>query len=169
MKNMLQDQSHDFSEVLKQYESMIYHHIHRLNIHDRDGEFYQTGLIALWESYQKYYGRESFAKITYITIRSRMIDLIRKRNRIAEWETSAEFFQEDHQSDGTIEIYDPDFWHVVRGALTEKQWIFVKKRIIQGKSLKEIAYEEKTTIDAVKGWGKEVKRKLRPVLEPYLT
>ncbi|TFB22917.1 sigma-70 family RNA polymerase sigma factor [Filobacillus milosensis] len=169
MPDMLQDQTNDFSEVLNQYESMIYHLIHKLNIQDRDGEFYQTGLVALWESYRKYYGRDTFSKITFITIKSRMIDLIRKRSRIIEREAMGEFMKEDAEYDSSIENYDPEFWNVVRASLSEKQWTFVKKRIIQGKSLKEIAYEEDTTIDAVKGWGKEVKRKLRPVLEPYLT
>ncbi|SEQ14060.1 sigma-70 family RNA polymerase sigma factor [Piscibacillus halophilus] len=169
MPNMLQDQTCHFSEVLKQYESMIYHLIHKLNIQDREGEFYQQGLIALWESYQKYYDRDSFSKITYITIRSRLIDLIRKKSRLIERETVSEFFQEEAEHDASIENFDPMFWELVRGALTEKQWIYVQKRIVEGKGIKEIATEEHVTIDAVKGWGKEVKRKLRPVLKPYLT
>ncbi|MFD2637858.1 sigma-70 family RNA polymerase sigma factor [Piscibacillus salipiscarius] len=168
MEGLLQKQTKDFSEILAEYESMIYHLIHKLNIQDRDGEFYQQGLIALWESYQKFYGRDSFPKITYITIRSRLIDLIRKKSRLIEHETISEFFQEEAVNDSNIENFDPLFWDMVKNALTEKQWVYVQKRIIQGRGIKEIAYEEGTTTDAVKGWGKEVKRKLKPVLKPYL-
>ncbi|MGP4071664.1 sigma-70 family RNA polymerase sigma factor [Piscibacillus sp. B03] len=169
MRGIVQEQTTDFSEILSKYEGMIYHLIHKLNIQDKDGEFYQHGLIALWESYQKYHGRDSFPKITYITIRSRLIDLIRKKSRLIEHETISDFFKEEAVLDANIEGFDPLFWDMVRDALTEKQWIYVKKRIIQGKEIKEIAQEEQTTTDAVKGWGKEVKRKLKPVLEPYLT
>ncbi|RPF53301.1 sigma-70 family RNA polymerase sigma factor [Aquisalibacillus elongatus] len=169
MSNILQDQTRDFCEVLNQYENMIYHLIYKLNIQDRDGEFYQTGLIALWESYQKYYGRPTFSKITYITIRSRLIDLIRKKSRQIEHETVSEFLQDQGSYQDSIEHFDPYFWQMVREALSEKQWIYVQKRIVEGKAIKDIADEEGTTIDAVKGWGKEVKRKLRPILEPYVT
>lgn len=161
-------QTVEFTQLLKEYERMIYFLINKLNIQDKDGEFYQEGLIALWEAYKKYGDRDSFGKLAYITINSRLIDLIRKKSRINEHEALAEFIKEDTSHDERIENLDPYFWSTVRKSLTDKQWIFVKKRIIEGKSYKEIAFEENTTIDAVKGWGKEVKRKLRPILVDFL-
>ncbi|TFB14191.1 hypothetical protein E3U55_14170 [Filobacillus milosensis] len=64
--------------------------------------------------------------------------------------------------------FDPSFWFKVKEELTDKQWTYVQKRIIEDKPLKLIALEEQTTIDAVRGWGKEVKRKLKPVLTEYI-
>ncbi|MGM8215469.1 sigma-70 family RNA polymerase sigma factor [Bacillaceae bacterium W0354] len=158
----------EFADLVKEYERMIYYLIHKLNINDQDGEFFQEGVIALWEAYQKYGDRKTFGKLAYITINSRLIDLIRKNSRINEHEAVSDYIKEDISHDQNIENFDPGFWSTVRNSLTEKQWIFVKKRIIEGKAYKDIAAEENTTIDAVKGWGKEVKRKLQPVLKEFM-
>ncbi|GEL77795.1 sigma-70 family RNA polymerase sigma factor [Tenuibacillus multivorans] len=168
MRDAKNDQAHEFRQVANQYEGMIYNLIQKLNIHDRDGEFYQAGLIALWESYQKYSGRDYFPQVTYITIKSRLIDLIRKNSRIIKHETTSEYMEVPGHNQ-LIDNYDPDFWKIVYEPLTAKQQIYVKKKVVEGMSLKEIAEEQDTTVDAVKGWGKEVRRKLRPILKSYLT
>ena len=156
-----------FEQILKQYENMIYYLIHKLNIRDQDGEFFQEGVIALWEAYEKYGDRESFGKLAYLTINSRLIDLIRKNSRVINRETLYESIKDKPSYDKSIESFDPLFWSTVKKSLTEKQWTFVTKRIIEGKPYKQIAEEENSTVDAVKGWGKEVKRKLAPILKDY--
>ncbi|PKR77700.1 hypothetical protein CEY16_07140 [Halalkalibacillus sediminis] len=158
----------DFEKVLVEYKKMIHHVIHKLNIKDPHGDFYQEGMVALWEAHGKYADFDTFPKLAYITIRSRLIDTIRKSRRIQENETASEMNEDEGAWDGRLEGFDPEFWQVVRNALTDKQWIFVGKRLIEGKSYKEIAFEGDVTVDAVKGWGKEVKRKLKPVLTDFL-
>ena len=156
-----------FEQIYNEYEKMIYYLIHKLNIRDQDGEFFQEGVIALWEAFEKYGDRDTFGKLAYLTINSRLIDLIRKNSRIIQRETVHEFIKDEPSYDKSIESFDPIFWSTVKKALTEKQWIFIQKRIIEGKPYKQIAAEENSTVDAVKGWGKEVKRKLKPLLKDY--
>ncbi|TFB14192.1 hypothetical protein E3U55_14175 [Filobacillus milosensis] len=49
-----------FDEVITKFKPMIYHIIYKLNIKDQDGEFYQVGLIALFEAYRKYKDYQTF-------------------------------------------------------------------------------------------------------------
>ncbi len=147
---------------------MIYYNIHKLGIYDQHGEFYQEGLTALWESYRKYGDHPTFPRLATMYIRSRLIDLIRKSNRVQDRETIYEYIHDQPELNQQIENFDPSFWNTVRSHLTEKQWIYVVKRIVEGKAIKEIAHEEQVTVDAVKGWGKEVKKKLRPIMIDFL-
>lgn len=54
-----------------------------------------------------------------------------------------------------------EMWQEVREVLTEKQWHWVYYHIIQGMKLKEIAEMKGVSVEAVKSWGKEARRKLR--------
>ncbi|MET3684134.1 RNA polymerase sigma factor (sigma-70 family) [Alkalibacillus flavidus] len=156
-----------FHDLLKQYNRMIHYHIHRLNIRDTHGDFYQEGLVALWTAWQKYGHTESFPKMASIQIRSRLIDLIRKRKRIQDNEESNEYIAEQPYTQHNLEQFDPYFWSTVRSHLSDKQWLFIQKRIIEGHRLADIAQSENTTIDAVKGWGQAAKRKLKIALKDY--
>ncbi|QKY70206.1 sigma-70 family RNA polymerase sigma factor [Lentibacillus sp. CBA3610] len=68
-----------FEEIFNQNERRIYYYIHRLNIQDPHQEFYQEGLVAMWNAYEKY-RPEKGPMATYFNyiIRNRMIDLMRK-------------------------------------------------------------------------------------------
>lgn len=43
-----------FEDIFKQNERRIHYHIHRLNIRDSQQEFYQEGLVAMWNAYETY-------------------------------------------------------------------------------------------------------------------
>ncbi|MDQ0352057.1 RNA polymerase sigma factor (sigma-70 family) [Alkalibacillus filiformis] len=168
MDNRLTDQQ--FEDLLKQYNNMIHYQIHKLFIKDYEGEFYQEGVTALWEAYLKYGQDPTFPKMATIHIRSRLIDKIRKHKRVQDRETFDKYI--DHQNhqvviNKQIEHFDPHFWSTVRQSLSDKQWLFIEKRILKGYSIKDIADQEQTTVDAVKGWGQAAKRKLRSVLKDY--
>jgi len=45
--------------------------------------------------------------------------------------------------------------------LTANQWTRVRCFIVEEMSIPEIAHQEKTTIDAVKGWARQTRKKLR--------
>ncbi|MGJ9459628.1 hypothetical protein [Oceanobacillus sp. CF4.6] len=57
-------------------------------------------------------------------------------------------------------VDDADLWEEVRRLLTKNQWKWVKYFIIEDMPLKEIAEQEGVTTDAVKSWGREVRKKL---------
>ncbi|WP_156290976.1 sigma factor-like helix-turn-helix DNA-binding protein [Oceanobacillus salinisoli] len=60
-----------------------------------------------------------------------------------------------------IQVLDQNSWERVFSLLTEKQRKWVYYHIIRDMSLKEIAKLENTSVEAVKDWGKQAKRKLR--------
>ncbi|WP_027963623.1 sigma-70 family RNA polymerase sigma factor [Halalkalibacillus halophilus] len=158
----------DFQELLSDYNKMIHYQIHRLGVRDYYGEFYQEGVTALWEAHEKYGDHETFPKLATMYIRNRMIDLIRKKKKYEESEVMESLISDTPVHNSQIESFDPLFWKTVHRHLSAKQWIFVRKRIIEGYSIKEIAEMENTTADAVKGWGKEVKRKLKPIMSDFI-
>lgn len=155
----------EFNEVLSKYDRLIHHLIHKLGITDYYGDFYQEGMIALYEAYRKYYGRDTFTKIAYIVVKNRLIDVIRKDRRYRNHDIVNDNIEHNTYDTPFHDSLDPYLLLQIKQVLTKKQYTYVEKRIIKGFTLKEIAEQEQTTIDAVKGWGKEVKKKLRLLLE----
>ncbi|WP_373895127.1 sigma-70 family RNA polymerase sigma factor [Virgibacillus sp. CBA3643] len=169
-----------FEEIFKQNERRIHYHIHKLNIRDPHQEFYSEGLVAMWNAYEKYQPDKG-PMSTYFnyTIRNRMIDLMRKRNKEQE---NVERHKQEHKTrvdDGNhyrnggatypvmkvaeseSSLYDEEFWQEMRGKLTENQWKWVRYFVIEDMQVKEIAEMEGVSVEAVKSWGKQVRRKLR--------
>ena len=58
-------------------------------------------------------------------------------------------------------VKDDAFWEEVRSRLTENQWKWVEYFIIADLTIKEIMEIEGVSADAVKGWGRAVRRKLK--------
>lgn len=155
----------EFAEVVLQCNDIIYHLIHRLGIRDPEGEFYQEGLIALWEAYRNYdYEKGKFTTYAYFIIQNRLKDLIRKKNRELEVQ---EKYKEHVQQDPSCYTYELEFpedhclLQQIKEVLTENQrkWLLLHR--IAGYSYKEIAEMEGVTVDAVKNWGRLAKRKLK--------
>lgn len=169
-----------FEEIFKQNERRIHYHLHKLSIQDPHQEFYQEGLVAMWDAYENYQPDQGPLS-TYFNfiIRHRLIDMIRKESRRIEREVLASKKEDEafetgvyHKANDTTlpgltvteaignDVY---LWQYIKKSLTEKQWKWVQYYIIEDKSLKEIAEQEKVSVEAVKSWAKEVKRKLRNV------
>lgn len=173
---MKKDQGFTFEEVFNQNEKRIYYQIHRLGIRDVHQEFYVEGMYAMWMAYKKYEpDKGPLATYFNYTIRNRLIDLIRKKTNEGQ---QKEKLQQSHKHGGLsgnsysggkllvtrdegIELADDDFWKEIKDMLTEKQWKWVYYYVILDMSLKEIAEQENTTTEAVKSWGKEVRKKLK--------
>lgn len=170
-------QKGDFETFFRANERRIHYQIHRLGITDAwYDDFYSEGIIALWEAYKEYDAEKgNLGTFINYKIRFRLIDLLRKKLRrqellakaIAEEKIALENGNRHRPSklpivDPTgIEIRDDAFWQEVRKRLTEKQWKWVKYYIIADLTVKEIMEIEGVTADTVKGWGREVRRKLR--------
>src|SRR5699024_7833280 len=71
----------EFRDLLMRNKQRIYYQLHRLNINDTHQEFYQEGLVAMWDAYRTYKADKGpFATYFNYTIRYRMIDLLRHEN-----------------------------------------------------------------------------------------
>lgn len=148
---------------MNQYEKMIHYHICRLRISDPEQEFFQEGAIALWEAYESFDpAKGAFAQFANYKIRNRFIDLIRKNSNAAEKQKE---YVERHSTIEFNSTYDqPEdylLWRQLRDSLTPNQWKYLQLHIIEDLPLAVIAKIEGTTIDAVKSWGKQAKKKAR--------
>ncbi|MGY0691356.1 sigma-70 family RNA polymerase sigma factor [Virgibacillus sp. FSP13] len=173
---MNKDNKVTFEEIFKQNERRIHYQIHKLRIQDPHREFYVEGLYAMWLAYKKYKPDQGLMS-TYFnyTIRNRLIDMIRKKTR--EQDNNEFFTQEEERKAGNgnrsrkdhlplvdtsgITVKDDALWQEIKAVLTENQWKWVKCYVIDGMPLKEIAEQEDVTIDAVKSWSREARKKLR--------
>ncbi|WP_430787228.1 sigma-70 family RNA polymerase sigma factor [Virgibacillus flavescens] len=158
-----------FEEVFKQNERRIHYHIYKLNIHDPHQEFFQEGLCAMWNAYEAYKpDKGPLSTYFNFTIRNRLIDLIRKQNRYEEKVQT--YLQEN-----ATEITSPSstnfrnhilsenclLWKQIHSKLNSNQLKWLHYVVMEGMSLRDLAAQENTTVDAVKGWSKEARRKLR--------
>ncbi|MFS0673646.1 RNA polymerase sigma factor [Ornithinibacillus sp. 179-J 7C1 HS] len=170
------DKKFTFEEIFKQNENRIHYHIHKLRIRDPYNEFYVEGLFALWLAYKNYQpDKGPLSTYFNFVIRNRMIDMIRKKAREQKINEACLQNESIQQQDGNystisngplvtpkdIEVADTEVWDEVKKLLTPNQWKWVDYYIIQGLSQKEIAQLEGVSIDAVKSWAREAKKKLR--------
>ncbi len=163
-------------EIFEQNEKRIHYHMLKLGINDPHREFYVEGLYAMWMAYKKY-DPDKGPLATYFnyTIRNRLIDIIRAKAREDNNQQKInkhELCKADNgNSCGTLKlpIIDPagitieenTFWQSVKSKLSENQWKWVQFFIIEGMSIQEIAQQEGVSTDAVKSWGREVRKKLK--------
>ncbi|WP_188455686.1 sigma-70 family RNA polymerase sigma factor [Virgibacillus oceani] len=167
-----------FEEIFNQNERRIHYQIHRLNINDPHKDFYQEGLCAMWNAYEKYEADKGpMATYFNYTIRNRLIDKIRKEKHDTKHAADSIVISEAEIDDGNhlkmngntypivgysgLNGKDPYLWERLKSELTENQWKWVNLYIMHDMSVKAIADQEETTVDAVKSWGKQVRRKLK--------
>lgn len=165
-----------FEEIFRQNERRIHYQMHKLGIHDKQQEYYVEGIYAMWMAYKKYDPNKGpLATYFNYTIRNRLIDMIRKKTRedlnkqkvihektcdIDNGNRSGTRKQPMVDPSG-FELVDDAFWQRVKSKLTANQWKWVKFYIIDGMSLGDIARQEDISTEAVKSWGKQVRKKLK--------
>ncbi|WP_352523801.1 sigma-70 family RNA polymerase sigma factor [Heyndrickxia oleronia] len=148
---------------MEEYSPMIYQIIHSLHIYKNHDEFYQIGLIALWEASNQYdETKGDFLSYAYATVKGRILTEIAKQTRREErniypkeefWEIQA-----SPLSRKPLELADLLFYC---GGLTPKQQKWVIGTFYYGKSMSEIAKEEMVSESAVKKWKKAAMDKIK--------
>lgn len=152
-----------FEKLVAESEELIHYHIHKLNIRDRNGDFYAEGLFALWNAYRTY-DPEAGTLHSYMhwKVRNALIDKIRKDSRTYEQEEGiAEQMVQEGRDQWEDEITDELLWNQVKEALTPNQWKWVYHYIIRDRSISQIARLEGVSQDAVKNWGRHARKKLK--------
>lgn len=162
-----------FETIFRQNEQRIHYHMHKLGIHDGQGEYYVEGIYAMWMAYKKYDPNKGpLGTYFNYTIRHRLIDMLRKktnddRRQLLATQAVSEaadhgYVTDSQRVDAPGETEEDDvFWDRIRAKLTHNQWKWVQFYIIDDMTLKEIAQQEDVTIEAVKSWGRGVRKKLR--------
>ncbi|WP_371817586.1 sigma factor [Virgibacillus sp. MSJ-26] len=163
-------------DLLMKNKQRIYYQLHTLSINDTHQEYYQEGLVAMWNAYRTYHADKGLLA-TYFnyTIRYRLIDLLCQENRHKEKkkqylqhmmsEMDKRNFLYFHSTCCVLKsqhstLLDTLKWLNVKANLTENQWKWVKYYMIEGFSIRNIAAQENVSTDAVKSWGRDVRKKL---------
>lgn len=172
----------ELEDFIEQNQRRVYYQMARLQIDEREGDYFQEGLVAMWRAYENY-NPDKGLLTTYMNfqIRNRLVDVLRQS--IVErkyFEQLGIQFKGETQSgnymDGNKipsemegeanpqkiinEIIESGFDELT-DVLTEKQKIWFSYAIVEGLSNQEIAEKEQVSIEAVKSWAKSAKRKLR--------
>lgn len=143
-------------------------------------ELYAEGVVALWQASRSYdVNRGNFGTYLNYRIRYRLLDVMRKKARESKYWHDAVMQRMVELCDGNwkrlnkvdlplfdarglvIDCESEEFWRDVKSRLSDKQWKWVEYVVIADLSVKEVMELEGVSADAVKGWGKEVRRKLR--------
>jgi DNA-directed RNA polymerase len=152
-----------FDQLEEQFRPMIYKMIHSLHIYKNIDEFFQIGLIGLWEAAQSFHlSRGNFTCYAYKFIKGRLLSELKKANKRDEryvfpkeeyWETIGDSMEEQ-----PCEI---DMLLSYCGEMTDKQKMWVVYTFMEDLSINEIACKENVSISAVKQWRKGAQEKLK--------
>lgn len=169
----------ELEDFIEQNQRRVYYQMARLRIDDKEGEYFQEGLVAMWRAYENY-DPDKGPLATYMNfqIRNRLVNVLRKtivdRKYVEQLghqqkvETQSGNYMDGNkitsanQEETEIinQLYENDFSKFIN-LLTEKQKVWFCCAIIEGLSNQEIAEKEQVSIEAVKSWAKSAKRKLR--------
>lgn len=157
----------DFNDLAKQYEPMIRKIIHSLNIYKNRDEFFQLGLVGLWEAINRFDAEKgNFTNYAYTYIKGLFMSEMTKATKQEERNVypKDEFWEviEDSNSEQPLEMI------VLLSyceALTEKQAKWLLYTCIDGLSVKEIAQREHVSVSTVKAWRKGAQERLKKILE----
>lgn len=150
--------SMSFEQWVQKYQPLLYRVMKTLHIYRDQEEYYQIGLIALWEAKESFQPEKGpFLPYAYTIVRGRMLDFLKKeKKRECEKPTPIE-----KMTFGSYEMTVDDSFEEYMKLLTPKQqkWLFYTYQCDY--SQKQIAEIEKTTVEAVKSWRKQAIKKLR--------
>ncbi|GAA0317273.1 hypothetical protein GCM10008967_04800 [Bacillus carboniphilus] len=159
----------EFETLKEQFDPMIRSIMKKLNIYQNKHEFYQTGLIALWEAYQNFDPKKGqFATFAYSYIRGRMLrDMDRQiRNEERNVHPKEEFWEmiQDDDADPLLQANEFLLSLCRDSHLTRQQQKWVEYTCIHMLTVREIAEIEGVSVSAVKRWRSEAKQKLKGTL-----
>ncbi|UII58275.1 sigma-70 family RNA polymerase sigma factor (plasmid) [Cytobacillus spongiae] len=156
-----------FEDLHLQYDMMIHKIIHSLHIYKNKPEYYQTGLIALWESYQKFDPEKgTFSAYAYSYIRGRILSQLTIENKNEEKSIfkEADFFELINDDQAKVAL-EQEFLLSYCEGLTENQRKWVIYTCFHMLSVSEIAEIEDVSLSAVKKWRKGANERIQGTLE----
>ncbi|NEU30294.1 sigma-70 family RNA polymerase sigma factor [bacterium LRH843] len=160
-----------FEEILTDYKGLIKNQIKKLNLTHRFDEFYQVGVIGLWQAYERFQdGKGAFPAYALQTVRGHMLMALRSEKRfldkhvVMDKQTSLDFNQADPSA--TIDVA-PTLSELIPDPklLTPRERLWVQEAIILGKKLGEIAEDQGVSKNTVSSWRKQAVKRLREVMD----
>lgn len=150
----------NFETLAAEYGNMIRVIINRMHIYKNQDEFYQIGLVALWEASRKFDAEKgNFTNYAYTTIKGRLLQHLRKE---CKWEEACVVPDElywDNLEDETrlLEMEDllSHFYHLSE---LQKKWVVLY--FYHGLSNRDIAEMENVPIRKVQAWKELAMKKV---------
>jgi RNA polymerase sigma factor (sigma-70 family) len=152
----------NFYSIQEQFQPMINKIISSLHIYKDKHEFYQTGLIALWEASEHFNAdKGEFAPFAYSYIRGRILSEMTNRNKHEEVQSyPKEEFWEAVKDERCEEPFPKELLLSYCEVLTDNQTKWVMYSCLNMLTIQEIADLENVSVSAVKKWRKGAKEKL---------
>lgn len=146
---------------------MIYKIIHTLHIYKNHEEFYQTGLIGLWEASLSFDpSKGKFTNYAYTTIKGKMLDTIKQSHKHEERSVyQKEEFWSLIEDENPASLLEMETLGIYCEGLTDKEGKWVIASCRDCIPISEIAKREKVSVSAVKQWRVGALRKLREQVE----
>jgi RNA polymerase sigma factor (sigma-70 family) len=159
------NQMESFEQVQEQYTPMIHSIIRKLSIYTNKEEFFQIGLIALWEAQRRFNPQKGlFSNYAYTYIKGSMMQELTKRKKEEEhtFFADGDFFEVFEASDEKLPDEESILLNLCRQhQLTENQTKWVLYHAYKGLKNKQIAAIENVSVSAVKAWRAGAIRKLK--------
>jgi RNA polymerase sigma factor (sigma-70 family) len=158
----------DFSALTEEYTPMIHHIIRSLSIYKNKDEYFQVGLIALWESsgnFNKEYGK--FSNYAYTVIKGKILNELKHHHKY-EIRTEPfdsfilEMIEDSFSMHEEAFAIDNILTYTEGLTLNQKRWLL--QTYLENKTVTEIAEIYQVTAAAVKSWRKAALNKLRKQL-----
>lgn len=157
-----------FDELVVQYQPMIHKIIQSLHIYRNQDEFYQTGLIGLWEASQSFNeGKGKFSNYAYTFMKGKMLTQMNQNNQYQGKHVLPEMEFWENIVDQESLYLEKETIQIYCEGLTEKEATWVIASSIEHLTTKEIADREKVSVSAVKRWKAGAIRKLKEKVESY--
>ncbi|WP_147534516.1 sigma-70 family RNA polymerase sigma factor [Bacillus marasmi] len=152
-----------FDELVDNYTPMIYKIMKSLHIYKNKEEFFQIGLIGLWEAHSRFNSEKgSFLNYAYTYIKGLFLTELIKQNKASEClDFPDDIFWGNLASPKKEEVTVSSYLADLCLPLTAQERIWVHYTCREGLSIKEIAKKEKVSMSAVKNWRKQAREKLR--------
>ncbi|MFK9092468.1 sigma-70 family RNA polymerase sigma factor [Bacillus salipaludis] len=155
-----------FEKLAEQYKPMIFKIIHSLHIYKDQEEYYQLGLIALWEANRNFDARKGkLASYAYMYIKGYLLMELKKCRKSEEKNLypNEEFWSvmEDHSSFCPLEEETLRSYCI---GLTPNQTKWVIYMALYDLSSSEIAALEQVSVSAVKGWRAGAREKIKRLM-----
>nr|WP_275580413.1 sigma-70 family RNA polymerase sigma factor [Metabacillus iocasae] len=156
-----------FEEIVHMFDPLIKSQLKKLCIYKDYDEFYQVGVIGLWEAYKKYDPTQGeFSTYAYTMVRGHLLTHLKKV--ILRQEREPLFTESDRIQEIQVEsapMIEETSLLEAYNTLSNREKIYVKRYMIEGYSMKEIADECGVSYQTVKDWAKRAKTKLRVFYE----
>ncbi|PLT35809.1 sigma-70 family RNA polymerase sigma factor [Bacillus sp. V5-8f] len=154
----------EFSKLAEQYTPMIHSIIRTLGIYKNKEEFFQIGLIGLWEAEAKFNPEMGkFFTYAYSTVKGKILNELRKEHGFETRHTPLDLETGD-VINRMITLDEPlqlENLQTYCDGLTKHQADWLLLTFQEGKSLPEIASKLGVSVAAVKSWRQSALKKLR--------